>query len=188
MVRILLYLLICLPLGYLLLLGLFSTPKDEIPVFLRTDAIAAAHQTKISLHPGSFYQPNAAQLEQLKADYGHIWAHLNHLYATNDITAGKEFYTEDWFRQLNHHFTGIRTPLVTRTDRQHDLHIQTWSRDGLVCTAIDSNAVLQYTYPDKTSEITSATVAVVLLFQGDHWRIDAIRVLSEERLRRTMEQ
>jgi len=95
------------------------------------------------------------------------------------VEAGKEYYTEDWFRQLCLHYQGIQKPVITREDKQHELHIQNWSSDGLICTAIDSNVVFTYLYPDNHIDKTKATIALVLLYQGDHWRIDAIRVISE---------
>jgi hypothetical protein len=119
------------------------------------------------------------QLETLKKDYSNIWAHLNHLYATNDVVAGKEYYTEDWFKQICRHFNGIQQPVLTRTDEQHELHIQNWASDGLICTAIDSNVVFNTNFPDKTVRRTRAVIAVVLLLQGDHWRLDAIRIINE---------
>jgi hypothetical protein len=178
--RYLFILFIVLAAGILFLQLQDQQRSGALPVFLRTDPLALQHQTKIHLqtnHP--IYQPDSFQLVKLAADYSAIWAHLNHLYATNDIETGKEYYTEDWFRQLARHYEMPQQAAVTRTDLQHELHIENWCWDGLVCTAIDSNLVLQYNYPDKSFRKTKATVAVALLYQGDHWRIDAMRVLSE---------
>jgi hypothetical protein len=166
-------------LGFLFLQGRLHETNNEKPVYMRTDEIAKAHQTKINCIIHSLYQPDSFQLETLQKDYSNIWAHLNHLYATNDVAAGKEYYTEGWFKQICKQYNGIQKPIITRTDEQHDLQIENWSSDGLICTALDSNVVLQYRYPDASIKSFKANIAVVLLFQGDHWRIDALRVLSE---------
>lgn len=179
MLRILFISLLVLLLGFFFLQGRLNVRNEEKPVFLRTDEIALNHQTNIQTTIHSVYKPDSLQLETLKKDYSNIWAHLNHLYASNDVEAGKEYYTEDWFKQICSHYNGIQQPLVTRRDEQHELHIQNWASDGLVCTAIDSNVILHYQYPDKANKTTKANLAVVLLFQGDHWRIDAIRVIDE---------
>ena len=160
--------------------------SGEKPVFLRTDIIAEKHDTKLEIKINSSYKPSAYDLEILEKDYKNIWAHLNHLYATNDVQAGKEYFTEDWFKQICLYYKGTKKPLVTRYDEQHELHIQNWASDALVCTAIDSNVVLRTNYPDQTVRITKTTIAVVLLFQGDHWRLDALRVLNENRIHAAM--
>jgi len=165
--------------GYLFLQGSAIERSSEKPVFLRLDNIAMAHKTSIDLTIHSEYIPDSLQLQILKKDYSNLWAHLNHLYATNDINAGKEYYTESWFRQIAGHFEGVQETIIARMDEHHELHIQNWASDGLVCTAIDSNVVFAYTYPDEKIEKTRANLAIVLLFQGDHWRIDALKVLDE---------
>lgn len=153
--------------------------NGELPVFMRTDLIAENHQTKIEVQFHSLYQPDSFQLAMLKKDYSNIWAHLNHLYETNDVEAGKEYYTEDWFKQITGHYSGKTTSPVRRADLQHELHIQNWSEDGLVCSLIDSNLVLNYHFPnEKQVRTEKIQLAVALLFQGDHWRVDAIRVLK----------
>jgi len=184
MMRILFIVLIFLAAGFLFLQGRLNERNGEKPVFLRTDEIANAHQTNIAVSVHSIYKPDSFQLDMLKKDYSNIWAHLNHLYQTNDVEAGKEYYTEDWFKQINHHYNGTLHTSVKRTDEQHELHIQNWAWDGLVCSAIDSNIILHYQFPDKSVKTTRATIAVVLLFQGDHWRIDALRVTNEEENKR----
>jgi len=180
MLRILFISLLVLLLGFFFLQRRLNERNEEKPVFLRTDEIALAHQTKIQTTVHSLYKPDSLQLETLKKDYSNIWAHLNHLYASNDVEAGKEYYTEDWFKQICRHYNGVQQPLIKREDEQHELHIQNWSSDGLICTAIDSNVVLKTIYPDKKIQRTKASIAVVLLFQGDHWRIDAMRVIDEK--------
>jgi hypothetical protein len=180
MLRILFISLIILLLGFLFLQGRLNERNGEKPVFLRTDEIALNHQTKIQTTVHSIYKPDSLQLETLKKDYSNIWAHLNHLYASNDVEAGKEYYTEDWFKQICRHYSGVQQPLLTRTDEQHELQIQNWSSDGLICTAIDRNIILKTVYPGNKIQRTKANIAVVLLFQGDHWRIDAMRVIDEK--------
>lgn len=177
--RFLFILFVALVSGFLLLEVSGSGRDTEKPVFLRIDELARNHHTKIDLEVHAPYRPTDIELTRLKEDYGNIWAHLNHLYATNDVEQGKEYYTEAWFQHLCRHYSGPRKPLVTRTDLYHKLLIQNWANDGLVCTAIDSNIVLQYQYPDLLTQASTAHIALVLLYQGDHWRIDAIRVLDE---------
>ncbi len=163
----------------LILRGRLLRKDDVLPAFQRTDAIAGEHRTRTSIKVHTKHTPAATALEGLEKDYTGIWAHLNHLYATNDVTAGKEYYTEAWFRQCCNQYPGIQKPVVTREDVQHELHIQQWADDGLVCTAIDSNVVFRYHYPDQSIKTTKANIAVVLLYQGDHWRIDAIHIINE---------
>jgi hypothetical protein len=174
MLRLLFISLVAIVAVFLLLQGRLNKRSDELPVFLRTDSIADAHETKIDIQVHSIYQPDSFQMAMLKKDYSGIWAHLNCLYHTNNIEAGKEYYTEDFFKQINHHYSGNVQSVITRTDVQHSLHIENWAWDGLVCTVTDS---IQFSckYADNTRRNTMANVAVVLLYQGDHWRIDAIR-------------
>lgn len=149
------------------------------PQFLIVDTIADSHQTQIITKVHSPYKPNKAQLKAFEADYSNIWSHLNNLYATNDVEAGKEYYTEAWFKQVCRFYKGVQTIKITREDVKHELHVMNWSSDALVCNAIDSNVVFKYTYPDKTQKTTTSNIAIVLLLQGDHWRIDAIRMINE---------
>ncbi len=171
--------LLALVLGYFFLQGKLRQRHDEKPIFLRTDAIAQAHHTSISVCVESPYKPTNEQLAALTTDYANLWAHLNHIYATNDVEAGKEYYTEAWFVQLCRHYKGIQPTDVLRQDDRHELHLRNWSTDGLVCTAVDSNVVLTYHYPDQTTKTTQASLAIALLYQGDHWRIDALRLIHE---------
>lgn len=156
--------------------------NSQLPVFLLTDTIAKEHHTEINISISSLYKPDTAEIEILKQDYSAIWAHLNHLYETNDVEKGKEYYTEDWFKQICSHLDNKLVPNeVYRKDVEHNLVIENWANDGLVCTAIDRNVVFKYTYANSHTIITKATIAVVLLLQGDHWRIDAIRIINEEK-------
>lgn len=179
MLRILFISLIVLILGFFFLQGKLNVSNGVKPAFLVTDKIALNHHTTIQTSVHSLYKPDSLELLKLKTDYSNIWAHLNHLYATNDVEAGKEYYTEEWFKQLVRHYNAIQQPLITRTDEQHELHIQNWASDALICTAIDSNVVLHYNYPNNIKKTYKVNLAVVLLFEGDNWRIDAIRIIDE---------
>jgi hypothetical protein len=177
--KILFGLIILIIVTLFVLKGSMNERKGELPVFMRADLIAENHQTKIDVQLHSMYQPDSFQLAMLKKDYSNIWAHLNHLYQTNDVEAGKEYYTEDWFKQITGHYMGKTAVPVSRKDLQHELHIQNWSEDGLVCSLIDSNVVVQYRFPhEKQARVEKMHLAIALLFQGDHWRVDAIRVLK----------
>lgn len=165
--------------AYLVLEGISNKQMTILPPFLLNDNIAEKHRTNIKLISEAPITPTPYNLEILKTDYQNIWAHLNHLYQTNDVIAGKEYYTEAWFKQLTHQFENKTINPILRKDLQHELHLQNWSTDALVCTAIDSNLVFQYTLPNKKIKYTKANLAIVLLYQGDHWRIDAMRILEE---------
>ena len=154
--------------------------NSELPVFLKPDTIAESHKTDISIKIHSFYQPDSIMLERLKEDYSSIWAHLNHLYETNDVNAGKEYYTEDWFKQICKGNNEPMEPILQRTDLNHNLHIMNWSSDNFVCAAIDSNAVFSYSIDSSKKFKRSFHMALVLLYQGDHWRIDAIIYLNKK--------
>jgi len=183
MMRLLFIVLIGITAALLFLQGRLNDRNGEKPVFLRHDEIAAAHQTEIEISIHSIYSPDAVQLEALKKDYSNLWAHLNHLYETNDVEAGKEYYTEDWFRQINRHYNGVIHSAIKRRDLQHEMHIENWAWDGLVCSITDSNVVFQYIYPDKSIKTSKANLKLVLLYQGDHWRIDALRIVFETEVR-----
>lgn len=177
--RILLCLFILLVMAYLFLEGNLKHKDATKPIFLVHDEIAKNHQTKIKISVESAHQPNEYQLAVLKSDYANIWAHLNHLYQTNEVEVGKEYYTEDWYKQICANYEkSVKNP-IQRIDLSHELHIKTWATDALICTAIDSNVVFNNTYPNQKTKQTLANIAVVLHFQGDHWRIDALKILTE---------
>ncbi len=181
--RILFILLIVIVTAFFFLQGRLNERNGEKPVFLRNDELAEAHLTKINATVHSMYKPDSIQLETFKKDYSNLWAHLNHLYETNDVEAGKEYYSEEWFKQINHHYNGPVQTKIKRSDEQHELHIENWAWDGLACTVSDSNVIFHYQYSDKSSKTTKANLKLVLLFQGDHWRIDALRLISETPLK-----
>jgi hypothetical protein len=182
MMRILFILFVALLAGYLYLQGRVQYRESELPVFLRTDPIALSHSSQMSISVHSLHQPEPKELEVLSKDYGNLWAHLNHAYATNDISSGKEYYTEDWYKQLCNHAEDTPPVSIIRKDIEHHLHIKNWSPDGLACAVIDSNVVLSYEFPDKSVKNTLANIAVILLFQGDHWRLDAMRIIEEKEI------
>ena len=155
-----------------------SENQRELPIFLKHDEIASDHHSQIDVFSESIFTPDSFQLAVLKQDYSNIWAHLNHLYSTNEVERGKEYYTENWFTQINQHHDGLLPSPWIRKDLHHELHIKNWASDALVCTAIDSNLVLQYS---NTNLIRTSKnqVAVVLLFEGDHWRLDALSWLGK---------
>lgn len=183
MLRVLFFI-ISLLLGAFLFLQIEQrSPKNELPVFLREDTIADNHNTNIEIQTRSREIPTPLQLENLTKDYSALWAHLNHLYATNDVEAGKEYYTEEWFRQLCLLYAGVKPVRLSRTDLKHQVKIINWEKDGLVCTVIDSSAVMKYHFPDRAPVHTAMTLAAVLLYQGDHWRLDALRILNEKEVK-----
>ncbi|HEX4957757.1 MAG TPA: hypothetical protein VFV46_06235 [Lacibacter sp.] len=180
MMRLLFISLLILAGALLFLQGRLNIQNDPLPVFLKTDELAQAHQTKIDIKVNSIHRPDSVQLSVLKKDYSNLWAHLNYLYQSNDVESGKEYYTEAFFKQINHHYSGVLKSIITRTDVRHELHIQNWAWDGLACTAIDSNVVLQYQLNGKIIKTTKVNLAIVLLYQGNHWRLDALRIINEK--------
>ncbi len=177
--RIFLLLLLGIGIGYMVLILINPKEEELVPYFLKIDQIALNHQTSITVTNLAVEEPDSMQIETLKKDYGNIWAHLNQLYASNDVRLGKEYYTESWLKQ---HVRGNNEPqniILKRSDLNHELHIQNWATDALVCTLIDSNLVFRYDFPNGSHTYTKCNLAIVLLFQGDYWRIDAMRVLNE---------
>jgi hypothetical protein len=176
--KIFLGLFILLIVAFFFLQGNLRERNDEKPFFLIDDLIAKNHHTKIDINIISKYHPNDEQLAVLKADYSNIWAHLNNLYQTNQVEAGKEYYTEDWFKQVcTNYEKPIKNP-IQRIDISHELILKNWATDALVCTALDKVIFIKR-YPDQKTTQTIANIGIVLHFQGDHWRIDAMRILNE---------
>lgn len=154
--------------------------KSEIPSFVIPDSVAADTTAKLKLIiPASISINPDARLD-LQKDYKAIWQHLNHFYKNNDPIIGKEYYTQQWFELISKDFHKPITSPITRQDHNHELHIQSWSDDGLICTAIDSNLILSYHYPTNTGDslVKDTThIALILFYQGEHWRIHAMNHL-----------
>jgi hypothetical protein len=182
--RIVYILFIFLAIGFLFLQGKLIDRSFALPAFLAHDPIAEKHNSAITVTADcGGLKPVETQLTMLEEDYDAVWAHLNYLYSTNDVEKGKEYYTEEWFRLVcNGNPTAFPLP-VTREDLTHDLHVIDWSTDGLVCAAIDSNVYIRYGYNTGRKQdsvvYSKANYAVVLLLQGDHWRIDGLHLLDE---------
>jgi hypothetical protein len=155
--------------------------NTELPIFIRTDEVAVAHESKISLAVPTVIVPGEIAQEQFKSDYANIWAHLNHLYSTNDVEKGKEYYTEAFFRSICKNKMEVQEAFIQREDLSHNVIMQSWSWDGLVCVGIDTNVILKYTVQNEVPYYTKSKVAFALLFQGDHWRIDGIKFIEERK-------
>ncbi|MBC7722854.1 MAG: hypothetical protein H7068_12575, partial [Pedobacter sp.] len=128
--RYILFFFIALMVTLLFLQGKIMQRNEEKPLFLREDIIADSHHTSVTVKVHSLYVPTDEQIEILANDYSNLWGHLNNLYATNNVEAGKEYYTEDWFKQICRHYNGIVKESIKRTDVQHELHIINWSSDA----------------------------------------------------------
>ncbi len=158
-----------------------APPSEKLPSFIAKDDIVDAEpKAKINIIIRSAVVPPKSSLNQLASDYGKIWAHLNHLYQTNDILAGKEFYTEEWFKYLSKQPKPLAKSMIYRTDLAHHLIIHSWSNDNLICMATDSALLLNYAMEGKFMKSELNNVAVVLLFQGDNWRLDALKVVENK--------
>jgi hypothetical protein len=151
----------------------------ELPVFLQVDTIVNNHQTNIkTIIQHSYYKPDSTQLINFNKDYVAIWAHLNNLYSTGDVTKGKEYYTQDWFNLICKEYKLPTKTSIKRLDVSHNLHIINWSFDGLVCNVIDSNVLIKTYHKNTLLDSANQTFAFALLFQGDHWRIDGFKQLQ----------
>ncbi|WP_339864825.1 hypothetical protein [uncultured Algoriphagus sp.] len=173
-------------LGFLLIVGFLLITMarirhtdDVIPYFLRYDSLAMNSNPSLEIKIQSVYTPTEQQLEKLEQDYKAIWAHLNHLYQHPNPTPSKDRFTERFYLKLAENYTNGQPGSIQRNDLSHSISIKTWSRDGLSCNLLDSLAEFSYTFPDGSTQITSSQIAVSLLFQGDNWRLDAIRFIDE---------
>lgn len=156
--------------------------EEKLPAFAQVDHIALNHDPKIQTTISSTISPSREQIAILEKDYASIWAHLNHLYASNEVEVGKEYYTKDFFKAISKNASRMQS-ILKRTDLEHHLEITEWARDGLVCIATDSNVTIEYQTAQKEKFYTKATLVVALLLQGEHWRIDAIEFLNEENIK-----
>ncbi len=152
-----------------------------LPTFVKTDEIADVHTSKVKLTAETIVDISEEAQEQFKADYSNLWAHLNHLYSTNDVERGKEYYTEDFFKSICKNKHLLQAPNIIREDISHDVVLQSWSWDALVCVGVDTQVILKYIVKDKEPYYTKSKVAFALLFQGDHWRIDGMKFIEEKK-------
>ncbi|GMQ30597.1 hypothetical protein [Algoriphagus confluentis] len=157
--------------------------KPEPPYFLRFDERAFNHQTQMNLRVESSVEPTDDQLRTLEKDLVAIWAHLNYIYESNDLKPGKDRFTERFYQSLSEAYPGQLSGAVKRQDISHLVIIKNWSRDGLACQLIDSSAVIQYHLPSGDSIQTQASIAMALYFQGDNWRLDALKIINEKPLK-----
>lgn len=172
-------------LGFLLVVGalLFSMARlqkknDEVPHFLRYDTLAVNANPRIELEVVSLIEPTEEQLDILKKDYAAIWAHLNRMYQYPDPKPSKERFTERFYLHLAKNFKKGDPGSVVRSDSSHHIQVVTWSKDGLSCNLLDQNAAFNYTFPDGSVQSSSNSIAISLLFQGDNWRLDAIKFID----------
>jgi hypothetical protein len=173
MLRILFVILLVLGCSLLFLNGRMQQVNSEKPIFLKTDNLAEKHTTTIDIKVTSLIKPTEQDLLPFKKDYANIWAHLNNLYETNNVTDGKEYYTEDWFKQICMYYKHQPSIKAKRSDVSHKLVIKNWAWDGLVCTVVDT-VQMNYKFNNKDTFLTENPLSIVLLYQGDHWRIDAL--------------
>lgn len=156
--------------------------KPEPPYFLRFDERAFNHRTQLNLEVQSSVEPTLEQLNTLEKDLKAIWAHLNYIHESNDLKPGKDRFTERFYQSLAEAYPGQLFGAVKRQDISHQVIVKNWSRDGLACQLIDSAAVIQYRLPSGDSIQTQASIAMALYFQGDNWRLDALKIINEKRL------
>ncbi|MDN3205625.1 hypothetical protein [Algoriphagus sediminis] len=154
--------------------------QPEPPYFLRFDERAFNHQTQLNLEVQSSVEPTPGQLTTLEKDLKAIWAHLNYIYESNYLKPGKDRFTERFYQSLAEAYPGQLSGSVKRQDLSHHVIIKNWSRDGLACQLIDSAAVFQYHLPAGDSIQTEASIAMALYFQGDNWRLDALKIINEK--------
>lgn len=166
--------------AFVVITVLKNQKQEELPTFVKVDEIAKAHKTEISTSVQSFMKPTEQQIELLEKDYSAMWGHLNHLYASNEVEAGTEYYTEDFFKAICLKTSPVKA-LLQRKDVKHKLTITEWARDGLVCVGIDSNVILKYQTLQNETFYTKATIAFALLLQGEHWRIDGLKFIEEKK-------
>lgn len=169
---------------FFIILAVFVFLKTELnpelparPAFMEEDAIAADHKTNMRFSVKADIQPDSVQQSALVRDYNALWAHLNDLYGTGNIEAMREYTTEPMFRQLCGHDRQTVQGTITRSDINHHAGIINWSADGLVCNLMDT-VTIKTVYPAKAPEIAQWVVAMALLYQGDHWRLDGMRLLT----------
>jgi hypothetical protein len=149
-------------------------PALITPFFRQKDQIIQYDKPDIRIINQSMTHISNTQVEILKRDYLNLWFHLDHLHNTNDIVSGKSYFTEDFFRfLLSNHESALHGNLLRKT-YNHDVSIVNFSPDGLICTLTDRNILLKYETP-VNFYFDTVNVAMVLLYQGENWRIDALQ-------------
>jgi hypothetical protein len=173
-------------LGFLLIVGVLlitmsrlQVKNADVPYFLRYDSLAANSNPKIEVKIESIYIPSEQQTEKLLEDYSAIWAHLNELYQHPNPKPSKERFTERFYLNLAENYEEGPPSSIKRKNLSHSISVKTWSRDGLSCNLLDSLAEFKYEFPDGSVQTTTTSIALTLLFQGDNWRLDAIRFIDE---------
>ncbi len=157
------------------LFTLSCSQKDELntrPFFIQNDAIADSHITQLVFEDNSLTTISETDQQQLIEDYKNIWAHLNHLYATNDVVAGKRYYTEAFFDWLctDHE---ISPELLTRKDIHHQLTLTHYSNNGLLAIVKDE-LLVEYYWNEKQIKKEKIKIGMALQKLDEKWCIDAI--------------
>ena len=151
--------------------------REGLPDYVRLDRIAENHKPEMHWNHRSIFPPDTQSMIDFLRDYAALWAHLNHLRETNDVQAGKGYYTENWFKQICKH-PALQESGCQRRDLSHRIGIENWSQDKLICTLSDT---VQLRYAEGGMQRNAmALVWAVMLKQGDHWRLDAIRFGAEK--------
>ena len=149
-------------------------PALITPFFRQKDQIIQNDRRDLRINNQSMTHISNDQVEILKRDYLNLWFHLDHLHNTNDIVSGKSYYTEEFYRFLVSNYELACRGNLLRTTYNHDVSIDNFSPDGLICTLTDRNILLKYETPVHYY-FDTVNVAMVLLYQGENWRIDALQ-------------
>lgn len=149
-------------------------PTMLSPYYLQSDLREQKENTDIFVKNKSITQISNSQIEIIKKDYQKIWLFLDKLHNTNDILSGKKYFTEEFYKfLLVNHKSGYAGNFSRKT-YNHDISIVNITPDGLICALIDSNILVKYETP-LYYYFDTVHVAVVLLYQGENWRVDALQ-------------
>lgn len=172
-------------LAFLLLVGILlaslsklQVKNEAVPYFMRYDSLAANAHPLIQVSNETSVDLTENQLEKLQENYAGIWAHLNRMFQNSDPKPSQEWFTERFYSLLAGNFQEGREGVIQRKDLSHHLILKTWSKDGLSCNLIDSLARFDYVYPDGSIQTIHQSMAISLLFQGDNWRLDALKIIE----------
>ena len=149
-------------------------PALITPFFRQKDQIIQNDRRDVRIINQSMTHISNDQVEILKRDYLNLWFHLDHLHNTNDIVSGKSYYTEEFYQFILSNLEIAPHGNFLRTTYDHNVSIVNISPDGLICTLTDRNILLKYDTPVHYYYDT-VNVAMVLLYQGENWRIDALQ-------------